>query len=158
MIPDEIAKFVNDVPIIAMMGTRDANLVPRVHRLWGCRVEGDGEHLSAWVPAYAAASFDDTLRDNGQVALTLVEPVSHEAYQFKGEHVASDASTPDDLALFEAYKQRLIKHMNEKLCYPAEVMEMAITPPAVTVRIKVREVYLQTPGPGAGKRIAPEEP
>jgi hypothetical protein len=38
-----------------------------------------------------------------------------------------------------------------------ELLRRYIPPPELVVRLRIREIFLQTPGPGAGRRLVPPE-
>jgi hypothetical protein len=136
-------------------GTRDAALRPAHVCVVGAMVDDDHRTVTFFIPESRAARLLSDLRDNGRVAFGF-GLASHEAYQLKGTFLASRPMTAADTALQEAYRRRLFTAFRK--VYPEETarpyaLGVAYTP-GVAVSFRVDEVYLQTPGPGAGTRMA----
>jgi hypothetical protein len=151
---DELSEFLQQLNAMTM-GTRTADNQPHVHMGLGCRVE-DAERLRVFVADFAMHQLEESLRDDGQVAVTIGNPMSHESYQFKG--VAERVAPCDDAdkAASESYLRDLIEMTIQGYGMP-ESLRDAVRPAAVAVTVKVREVFNQTPGPNAGQRILPKE-
>ena len=97
----------------------------------------------------------ESLRDNGEFTLTIEEIGPHETYQFKGTFVDAGPSTSADLKVFEGLRDRFGTVVSSKFGLPEEMCRAFTTRPSVTVRFRVREIFAQTPGPGAGRRLVP---
>jgi hypothetical protein len=157
MIPAKIVRFLEERASLGFAGTRDANLVPRGHRVCGWQVAPDGRTLVAFVPAVSADSMVATLLDNGRIAITLEEVGTHETYQVKGRYLSHRPVRPSELDIANRTRERLVKairsfFLDEQL---TSAMNVSIPVPSLAVEIAVDEVFLQTPGPGAGTRVAP---
>ena len=85
----------------------------------------------------------------GRVALTVTEPVSHETYQFKGAHIESRASTEKDVAVQDIYIEKMIAYLKQT---DAGDFDGMVLYPSTAVAFSVQDVFVQTPGPGAGER------
>jgi hypothetical protein len=104
------------------------------------------------------ARSDRVLRDlqaNGRIALG-VSLASHEAYQVKGTYVSSRPTRDPERARQEAYRVALLASALEA-GYP-EAIARPLTQgfayvPSVAITFRAEEVFLQTPGPGAGTRL-----
>jgi hypothetical protein len=99
----------------------------------------------------------EALRDNGRIALTFEEIGTHETYQVKGRYLSHRPVEPAEIALAGATRERFARSVrslsnDEQI---AALMAASIPSPGVAVEIGVDEVFVQTPGPGAGARIAP---
>lgn len=79
----------------------------------------------------------DNLKGNPKVAVTVIDQEKAKGYQFKG-----DAELIDSGPLFEKVKEELRKA-------PKQLPE-----PKYVTKITVKEIYDQSPGPNAGKRIS----
>lgn len=157
MVPGKIIRFL-DTGDVAIAGTRDKGRVPRLHRVSAWAIEPDGETLACAIPENYTYQLIENLDENGQFAVTISEVVSHETYQFKGEYIGSRAPQPDDITVFESVRERFAKALSILApSIPVEFGRAHINEPAVVVRCKVREIFLQTPGPGAGRRVYPPE-
>jgi hypothetical protein len=115
-------------------------------------VDQDRRHVVAYVPQAAAAAILADLRGNGQAALGFARPVDDKACQVKGvfveEWAATDAEEPEVMRQWRA---------NLTLLGAVGIPDVASSNwnlwPCVAVRLRVTELYDQTPGPGAGKPI-----
>ena len=78
----------------------------------------------------------ENLRENPKVAVTVIDQEKGEGYQFKGTAELVDAGT-----LFEMVKEQLSK-------VPKQLPE-----PKYVAKITIEEIFNQSPGPDAGKKI-----
>lgn len=156
MIPGKIIRFLEQYANLAFAGTRDRNLVPNGHRVSGWRVGGDGRTLTAFIAEQFTDGLVESLEDNGELALTVEEFPSHETYQFKGRYLRQRPLQPDDLEIVGRIRMRFVKAVRALYAdAPEDLLKTFILKPSLAIEFEVREVYLQTPGPGAGARLAP---
>jgi hypothetical protein len=160
MIPGKIVRFLEQYANVAFAGTRDAALVPYGHRVSGWRVGTDLRTLTALVPEPFTARLVESLQDNGVFAVTVEEFPSHETYQFKGRYLRHRPAQPADVEIVDRIRARFVKALRPLYVdVPEALWKAFIQPPSLAVEFEVSEIYLQTPGPGAGARLvpAPEE-
>lgn len=154
MIPDRVLEVLNG-PAIMFVGTRDAGLRPVHTGAVGAVVHDDRQTVTFFVAESRSAKLLGNLRDNGRVAFDFGW-ISHEAYQLKGTYLSSRPTTAEDVARQEVYRKKLVTAVRQ--AYPEELARPLVLgyqyKPGVAVTFRVDEVYLQTPGPGAGNRIA----
>lgn len=160
MIPGKIVRFVQDRSNMAFVGVRDRDLRPSGSRVSAWQFAADGSTLTAWVPIPVPfrTRFLDALLDNGQIALTVEEHPTHETYQLKGRYLRHRPAGASDDALVQQHRERLAKAIRHEMSPgmdPGLFVQMMVPRPTYVVDIEVREVYLQTPGPGAGARLYP---
>ncbi len=156
MIPGKIVRFLEQRANVAFAGTRDRDLVPHGHRVSGWRVDADGGTLTALVPEQSAAHLVESLEDNGQFALTVEESPSHETYQFKGRYLRHRPLQDDDVETVDRIRERFVKNLRPIFAdLPEHALEAFVLKAHVAVEFEVIEIYLQTPGPGAGARLVP---
>lgn len=149
VIPGKLVEFLHG-PRIMILGTRDAKLRPAVARAFGALADAAKDSITFFLPDGNAERSLANLADNGRVALTVTEPVSHETYQFKGAHIESRASTEKDMAVQDIYLEKLIAHLTP---IGADAhFEGTVLYPSTAVAFSVQDVFIQTPGPGAGDR------
>jgi hypothetical protein len=98
-----------------------------------------------------------SLEDNGQFSLTVEQIGTHETYQFKGHYAGSAEPSDADFAAHQRVAERFAKAVSRLFGHSEEDCRACISPPSVIVRFAVREIFLQTPGPGAGHRVLPPE-
>jgi hypothetical protein len=157
-IPGKIARFLDEQAKVAFAGTRDSNRVPFGHRVSGWNMGAGGRVLTAFVADGFTVGLVESLQDNGEFALTVEDFPSHETYQFKGRYLRHRPIEREDIAIVDGIRERFVKSI--RTVYPAMPVGVAsafIAPPALAVEFDVCEIYLQTPGPGAGTRLVPAE-
>jgi hypothetical protein len=117
---------------------------------------GDGGRTLTVLLAEPLTHLLESLDDNGQIALTVEEIPSHETYQFKGRYVRHRQAVPDDVETVDRMRRRFVKSVRPIFDIRSDdVINAFVSPPALAVEFEVSEIYLQTPGPGAGTRLIP---
>jgi hypothetical protein len=161
MIPGKILRFLTEYANVAFAGTRDRHLVPYGHRVSGWRVGADHRTMTALIAEPFTPRLIDSLEDNREFALTVEEFPSHETYQFKGRYLRHRPPDRDDIEILDTIRKRFVKSIRPLYANaPENIWNAFIMKPSLAVEFEVLEVYLQTPGPGAGTRLVPppEEP
>lgn len=152
MATEELAELIEAGP--AMLGaSRGDDLRPEAFRVWGARIV-DAERVRILVSADAERSFRD-LGDGAPVAVTFTDIQTFRSIQAKGvvEGVV-EAPGPGDLALLRRYDEvfgRVLVDVGHPRTLPERIRPLAVF--AVTYRVTA--LYDQTPGRGAGARLAP---
>jgi hypothetical protein len=157
MIPRRILAFLKDKGTVAVSGTRDATLTPHIHYVSGWDVEPDQQTIRCSIPEAYTDHLIRSLEDNGRFSLTVEQIGSHETYQFKGNYVGSVLPGEADMAAHERARERFAKSVNQAFGLPEDMCRAYILPPSIVIRFDVREIFVQTPGPGAGQRLDPRE-
>ena len=156
MIPGKILRFLEQYANVAFAGTRDRDLVPYGHRVCGWRVGADQRTMTAFIPEEFRPKLMESLRENGELAVTVEEFPSHETYQFKGRYIRDRHVLPDDVEIVDRIRRRFVRSLRPIMAdAPEEVLNAFIAKPSLAIEFEVLEVYLQTPGPGAGSRLIP---
>lgn len=156
MIPEVIVGFLERATV-AMGGTRDKDLVPHAHRVSGYMVSADRHTMTCLISEGFTEALESSLQDNGEFAVTVCELPSHETYQFKGSYVGSRPVDDTDLLLYERCRGRFAERVSALLGFEEEAVRAYLPRPSVAVSFKVREIFVQTPGPAAGHRLVPRE-
>lgn len=170
MIPQEIVRFLEGATV-AFGGTRNRNMKPDVHLATGWIVSPDRKSMTFLVPDPFAKRVKNDLEDNGQVAITITASTtgpragdppkwdtdSHETYQFKGKFLHCRAVNDSDLKTFQDISKRAAQYLSSVRGMPLEIAQHFPPKPVLAFTFQVREIFDQTPGPGAGRRIAPAE-
>ena len=149
MIPDKLVNFMHG-PVLAFMGTRDARLRPGVTWTFGLRVSAASEEITAFVPDVEIDSTRSNLSQSGLVALTVVHPISHESYQFKGKLTGIRPTNEEERAIQEILRSKLGALLT---MFPSELVSGYVSVPSTSVTFKVEQAFVQTPGPGAGQQL-----
>lgn len=143
-----------DGPSIMYIATRNAAMEPLSTLAFGLQSAADDRELTVFVPAVLAPLVVANLRDNGQMAVELVRPSDHRALQIKGVWLGERRTSDDDRAFLTRYHNALLQEMN-LVGVPRTKWDRLAWWPAIALRMEVRDVFVQTPGPGAGRRCEP---
>jgi hypothetical protein len=159
VIPPKIIRFLEERASIGFAATRDRNLVPYGHRVSGWQIDASGRTLTAFVSPSSSGQLVESLLDNGRIAVTLEEVGTHETYQIKGRYLSHRPARPAEIDIAGRTRGRFAKGLRTYFPDPKVVaaLEASIPTPSLAVEIEVHEVFLQTPGPGAGSRVAPAD-
>ena len=156
-ISDELKTLIEG-PVSVLVGTRDSRLVPEITRAWGPVVSEDRQSVSLCIPLATSRKTLDNLEANGQIAVTFSLPTNYRTFQLKGRHVRTAEPESMDLAVVERHRDAF-GEVNASLGQPREAIEAfwraEIETSAALVRISFEpdQVFDQTPGPGAGRRL-----
>jgi len=135
--------------------TVDTDGMPDANRAWSAKVLDGGTRLRISV-----SDDSDTLIANlgatGRVAITLTEIEELTSYQVKG-HLSSELGpeSSEDRARREAYITAFTSNVNRVDGTPFERIDRLTPRSFLVFEIAVDEVFDQTPGPAAGRQLAP---
>jgi hypothetical protein len=154
LIPERIVEAVHG-PAVMYVGTRNERLHPAQAFVIGAVVQSDRETVTFFIPESRSTRIVSDLTNNGRVALA-VSLVTHEAYQLKGGFIAARPATAQECIVQGIYRSKLLSALLQA-GYPEQIIKpfvlgLAYTP-AVAISFRVEEIFLQTPGPEAGKKI-----
>jgi hypothetical protein len=155
VVPEKVARLL-ETATVAIAGTRDADLVPHVHRVSAWRLSPDRKSVDCFFAQAFSRHLLSSLEDNGEISVTFCEVPSHETYQLKGKFVSSRPVDGDDLRVYEAYRARGVHRICELLGFSERAVRAYVPAPNLVVRLGVREIFDQTPGPDAGRRLDEE--
>jgi hypothetical protein len=155
VISPDLAAFMES-GVSVLVGTRDARLVSECQRALGVSVEPDGLHFVVYVPRAIGERIVADARANGRIAVCFARVEDHQSIQLKG-HVAEIREAR------ESERERIDRYRNAF----ADVLAVIGMPRALTlrmahwpcwaIRVQADSSFVQTPGPGAGRRLAGAE-
>ena len=151
MIDRELAAFLEE-GLVVHLGTRNAHLEPNGARVTAVMVDADGSHVTAYVPKVAAGRVLRDLEDNNLAALVFVRPTDDRACQVKGVFVGSRAASARERAAVIAQWDRVRQGL-ERVGFPRALSDSWTIWPSVALRVRVTDLFNQTPGPGAGASL-----
>jgi hypothetical protein len=154
-IPGVLLQFL-DRATVALGCTADRSLVPAVHWVSGWQVDADQRSLWCLVPRDFTAGLRPALDAHGRFALTVEHIGPHECYQFKGRILEIRPSTEHDAAVVARCRERFAAAVRQIPQFAGQeaALRRYILDAGVAVRFAVQEIFLQTPGPGAGSLLA----
>jgi len=156
-IDDELKTFLEG-PLSVLVGTRDSRLIPEITRAWGPRVSEDRRRISLCVPAATSGKTIDNLEANGEIAVTCSPPTNYHTFQLKGHRAISAEPDSMDLEAVERHRDAFAR-VNERLGQPRRQVEafwrgeIETSPALVRIFFAPEQVFDQTPGPGAGRKL-----
>ena len=156
VIPEKIVQFLEQRANAAFAGTRNRDLVPFGHRVSGWSIGADGRTLTVLFAEPFTAGVVESLQENGELAFTVEAFPAHETYQLKGRYLSHRPAQHEDIVIVDRIRERFMKNMRPIFPGVPEGTVGAFTSkPVFAVKFEVHEIYVQTPGPGAGARIVP---
>ena len=152
-IDDDLKRFMES-GLVVLVATRDEALHPFVTRGWGIRVPDDDRlRFSICVSRPSSARTLADLRANGRIAVALGDQASYRAVQIKGR--SASVVDADACALERATEQfSLFAEKAAKVGVPPHLAQLLFTTDLVSITVIADEIFDQTPGPGAGKKVA----
>jgi hypothetical protein len=135
------------------IATRDDDLRPEFARGWGPEVSADGRSLRLCVAAPMGSVMRANLEQNGAVAVGFSPPTIARALQVKG--VASQVGEPEaaDLERVERHVRSFVEEAL-RIGAPEELSRrMFVGTGLAVIQFSIDEVFDQTPGPTAGRRL-----
>ena len=152
MIAADLEEFLES-GVTMLVGTRDAGLVAEATRGLGARVHPDGKHLTIFVSEPLAGRTLDNVRDNGRIAVCFTRPIDHRSIQMKGTATEVRPIRPGEGALIDTYRGQVARAL-AIVGIPARLTMRLAHRPAWAITLEVRELFSQTPGPGAGAALS----
>ncbi|HKO94642.1 MAG TPA: hypothetical protein VJU61_25985 [Polyangiaceae bacterium] len=151
-LPEEIVELIAS-GVDVYVATRDAELEPEALFAMGIRASADRTTLTVYLPSVSAELTRRNLAHNGDIAVTLERPIDLKAVQIKGHSIGIRPSTEADRELQAIYRAALVEQLGA-VGVPRSVTRRLTWWPSLAVDVRIREVFFQTPGPGAGEPMA----
>jgi hypothetical protein len=135
------------------VATRHGDLRPEFARGWGPEVSADGRSLTLCVSAPEGSRMRANLMGNGAVAVGFSPPTIARAVQVKGVAMVMGEPEAADLERVERHVRSFVAEA-ERIGAPPELSRrMFVREGLVAVQFSIDEVFDQTPGPTAGRRL-----
>jgi Pyridoxamine 5'-phosphate oxidase len=148
---EDLARFLESGLAITV-ATRDGEMQPDGSWAWAVRVEDGGSELSVFLYEEAAAAMLRNLTAHPEIAIVVDQPTSHRACQVKGTFLSSRPARPEERAEIER-QVGLFRADLGVIGLPAGLTAGWVLWPATALRVRVTDVFEQTPGPGTGGRL-----
>ena len=152
IIPDNIEKMLELTHTFGWLIGVNNKLESHLCRTCGVRVI-DGEHILILITPSLSEHLVETIQNHSKISFTIVNAYTFESYQFKGEYIENRALNAEE----EKLKQLFMKGMEDVLAgmgfeYDGRFKQYA-NMEGLAVKMKVEEIYEQTPRPGTGKKL-----
>ena len=155
MIPNNLIDFLNKT-VFMTAGSSDADLQPAVTRTWGAKIDIVATSMTIFGPENVSEKLLKNLSDNGKIAVTISEAITHKTYQFKGTFTESRTSNKEESKFQDKYVEKIFDFFKNIYKLPETTLNNlgeVKYKPSYAVTFKIEEIFNQTPGPEAGKRI-----
>ena len=150
----ELAAFIQG-GVSVVVASRNAELVADVVRGCGCRVSRDRRSVTVLVEPNSAGTLLDDVAGNGAIAVVFSQPSTHRTIQLKGTDARLVAVTAADRAVAERHLGAWVDDLCRIGYTPAFADAVRGHPQRlVAIRFTPTAAFQQTPGPGAGQRLA----
>jgi hypothetical protein len=149
-ITPDLAAFLQS-GLIMFLGTRSADLTPTSVIAAGLRVD-DPQRITVFVAEAVGGPTFNNLADNGEMALTMSNVLDHRSIQIKGRRLVEGPASEIDRAFQAQYMERLRAELT-MLGVPRSVAARVVWWPSRAIQMDVRDLFLQTPGANAGRRL-----
>ena len=135
------------------VATRDDDLRPVFARGWGPKVSANGRSVTLCVSAPEGSKMRANLERSGAIAVGFSPPTIARAVQVKGVATRVAEPEPADLERVERHLRTFVAEC-ARVGAPAQLSQrMFVRTGLVAVLFSVDEVFDQTPGPTAGRRL-----
>jgi hypothetical protein len=134
------------------IGSRNAGLEPNGARAIAVTVEPDGQHLLVFISELAARRVLPDLEANGQAALTFARPTDERACQVKGVFLGVRKVQREELPHVQQQWSDFLDNL-EYIGIPRLASRTWVDVADLAIRLRVTDVFDQTPGPNAGRII-----
>jgi hypothetical protein len=156
VITDPVIDFLSVARSVAA-GSCDAQGRPYATRCAALRVAEDRVHATLFLAEHLAQQLLHNVAENPRVAIQVSHPLDHRTVQLKGQVIGVAQAVEADRSYIEQYVSELATVVDQIGMPFDRVVRMAHWP-AAAIRMRVSEVFLQTPGPGAGALLGGRAP
>jgi hypothetical protein len=126
---------------------------PRLASGWGFRIHPESSRAEVFVDVRSSGQVVEALRTDGRIAVVLADPVSYRSVQFKGRVLDLGEPSPLDRA-WVARTRELFTAGVALIGEAPAVSRNGWTEEVTRVAFSVAEVFDQTPGLNAGRRLS----
>ncbi len=151
--PEITAHF--DAPLSIAVGAADDALKPAFARVFALISEADTSRLSVVVPVKFADRLFASLKHDGRIAINAADVSTFYTLQFKGTVETMRPATAEEEALALTCKAKTAEKIGE--LWGAQYVEgwmNMVEAPAMTLTVGITDIFDQTPGKTAGRRLA----
>lgn len=149
---DEIVELMSS-GVDVYVATRDAHLKPESMLAMGLEPHADRSRVTVYLPESLAAATLANLADNGAIAVTLSRPSDLRTLQLKGKCKKIRPSGESDREKQLIFRAALAEQF-AFVGVPRSATRRLVWWPSIAVEVQVTDVFVQTPGPRAGERLA----
>lgn len=135
-----------------LVGTVDRAGAPLTCRAIAIRSDDGLETLTVYLPVATSHETIQNLATTRRLAVTAMNPREHSATQLKGTTIEARLATEDEAAFVRGRLDVLADGL-DRIGVPRRLTRSVAHWPAFAVRMRVEQMFEQTPGPHAGTRL-----
>ena len=152
IIPENIEKMLELTQTFGWLVGIDENLESHLCRTCGVK-KIDDEHILILITPSLSEKLTEVIQKHPKIGFTIVNAYTFESYQFKGKYIDKRPLIAEE----ENMKKRFMDGIKEVLLnmgfeYNGSFKKYADLE-GLAVKMKVEEIYEQTPKPGTGKKL-----
>ena len=151
LIPDDLADFLQS-GLSINVATCDKELQPEGAVAWAAQVHDDRSHLTVFLYEKSGQALLKNLKVHPEIAVVFDKPTTHRACQVKGRFVSNRRGKAAERAEIERQLDGLSTDL-EAIVIPRAMVAGWKIWPCVAIQLRVRQLFEQTPGPGAGEPL-----
>jgi hypothetical protein len=150
-VPEELVDLLEG-GVSILVGTSDPSLRCEAIRACGASLSADRRRVTVFLPDATAARTLANLEVNPEIAVGFSRPVDHLSIQLKGRCAEIRVAREDEHEATLRYRAGYAEQLYF-VGLPRSVTSRLNVWPAHAVTFDVRDIFVQTPGPEAGKRL-----
>jgi hypothetical protein len=135
-----------------IVGTVDAQGVPATCRAVAVASDDGLETLRVYVPIATSHTLIGNLATTKQLAVATTHPLTNAATQVKGTAIETRLARDDESAYVRS-RLEAFADVLESIGVPRRLTRSVAHWPAFAIRLRVEQIFEQTPGPNAGRRL-----
>ena len=151
MIPEHTIKALTD-GVVGHLGTVGADLKTIHTDILSASCDKENDTVTCFARKILAGPTLEKMKETGRVSY-FFGLMSHEAYQFKGSFIETCELTEAELEQSSKFRDGLQEVMEGMGIERDKSFKMLGTAPDIGIKFKVEKIFIQTPGPDAGKEL-----
>ncbi|PKR87328.1 hypothetical protein CXZ10_19965 [Pleomorphomonas diazotrophica] len=152
MLEDDVAAFIAG-HVMMIAATRDEAMRAHIGRGCGADFDPDVGDLTLLVSATQWPEFCANARPGAPIAFTVCRPDNYKSLQIKGQIIDVREATADQAERGRRYLEGMLAVMADLGVTRLQLSTVLTNADLVAIRFWPADLFLQTPGPGAGERL-----
>ena len=150
MIPEKTFEVITEG--FGHIGSASNDKIPTHTDCLGASMNVEEDKITFFVRESLSNEVLSNLEENGRATI-FAGVASHEAYQFKGQFVEARELTANEQEASSKLRAYFIEAMSGMGLPRPAVERLFGVAPDMGVTVKIKEIFVQTPGPDAGSKL-----
>jgi hypothetical protein len=139
--------------VSVMVGSVDSRGEPSTCRALALTSTDELSTLTVYVPVSTSRDTIANIAATGRLTVVATHPIDHHSWQLKGTAATARLAREDEAETAHRGLRGFAALLNT-IGIPPRVTNAVAWWPAFAIEMRVEEIFDQTPGPGAGARVA----